>query len=74
VAILNEPVVRIISDRPELAEHRINELTGSYSPLVWSISPVGEGIVVTVVMIRTDQLPRQNIAVPVGLKIPGMRN
>jgi hypothetical protein len=74
MADLNEPVVRIISDWPEKAEHRINELAGSYSPLVWGIHPVGDEIVVTVVMIRTDQLPRQNIAVPVGLKIPGMRN
>jgi hypothetical protein len=72
VAGFSEPVVRIISDTPTLAEARINELAGTYSPVVWGINPVGNGIMVTVVMVRTDQMPRQTIAMPVSQILKGM--
>lgn len=67
----DEPAIKVVSERAHLFEDRINELLGTYSPLVWNIAPVGSAVMITCVLVHERELRRQNLAVPQMRLAPG---
>lgn len=61
-AIIPEPKVRILSNCPAVVEKQLNELGDTYAPIVWNIAPVGDGIMVTVVLLHEREIRKGQLA------------
>lgn len=64
--------IRILSDAPELVEVQLNELCVDYAPIVWNVGPVGDRIVVTVVLLHESEIRKGQLA-QVGMPANMMR-
>lgn len=56
--------VRILSAAPAVVESQLNELADEYAPIVWNIAPVGDHVVVTVVLLHESEVRKSQLAAP----------
>jgi len=59
--MIKELKLRIISEKPEVAERALNALLDTYAVVVWNLSPIGDEMRVTAVLLHQSEIRKAQL-------------